>query len=193
MIDGAWSVPTGRTVPQLALAWHRGLVRGTRSGFDDSRLWHLTLWSPESKRGVGTLWVPHRLIVASPYAIADWIGNSGVRVADVTGDGHDDLLVSVGIEGSHHGATLISVFATFGRDVRRIYGRGSVEDKFGGRAYGRNITETSWGARNGMLWFDEPRGGQSVCCPDYRLKYSLRWTGSGWRRVSQHRVPLHYG
>jgi hypothetical protein len=44
-----------------------------------------------------------------------------------------------------------------------------------------------------MLWFNEPRGGQSVCCPDYRLKYTLRWTGHSWIRASEHRIPLHYG
>ncbi|MEK6274812.1 MAG: hypothetical protein AABM30_05670 [Actinomycetota bacterium] len=187
-VDGAWFVPAGRGSPQLAVAWHRGT---TKNGYDDTRLWNLTLWNPEGISG--RRWVPYRLIVASPDPIRDWIGRSGVRLADVTGDGHADLLVSIGIRGSNHAATLISVFATVGGKVRRIYGHGSSEDKRGARAYGRSISETAWGARNGMLWFDEPRGGQSVCCPDYRLEYNLRWTGSGWHRVSERRVPLHYG
>jgi hypothetical protein len=187
VIDRAWFVPAGRGDPQLAVAWHRGTAPA--AGRDD-RLWNLTLWVPEGISG--RRWVPHRLIVASPYPIEDWVGRSGVELADVTGDGQADLLVSVGIAGSNHAATLISVFATVDGRVRRIYGFGFDQDGFGRRAYGRPITETSWGARNGMLWFDEPRGGKSVCCPDYRLKYRLRWTGSGWRRVSEHRVRLHY-
>jgi hypothetical protein len=187
VVDSAWFVPAGRGELQVAVAWHRGTAR---SG-EDTRLWNLTLWNPEGISG--RRWVPYRLIVASPYPIRDSIGRSGVKLADVTGDGHADLLVSVGIVGSNHGASVISVFAMIDGTVRRIYGHGSSEDKFGGRAYGRNITETSWGARHGLLWFDEPRGGKSICCPDYRLKYELRWNGDGWDRVSERRVRQHYG
>jgi hypothetical protein len=184
VVDTAWFVPAGGGDPQLVVAWHRGTS-------PDDRLWNLTLWVPEGFSG--RRWVPHRLIVASPYPIENWIGRSGVQLADVTGDGHADLLVSVGIVGSNHAATLISVFAEVEGRVRRIYGFGFGQDAFGRRAYGRTITETSWGASKGMLWFNEPRGGQSVCCPDYRLKYTLRWTGHGWIRASEHRIPLHYG
>jgi hypothetical protein len=54
------------------------------------------------------------------------------------------------------------------------------------------ISETSWGARRGLLWFDEPRGGESVCCPAYRLQTFMRWTSRGWRVVARRRAsPLH--
>jgi hypothetical protein len=180
VVDGAWFVPAGTTVPQLAVSWHRG--RG------EARLWNLTLWTPEKARNPGTRWRPQRLIKRSPIPILDWEGNAGVRVADVTGDGHRDLLVSLGLPNSNHGATLISVFSG-GPTYRRIYGFGFQEvDKLGRRAYGRLISETQWGAHNGLLWFKEPRGGQSVCCPDYFLRYELRWNGDGWDRVSQRRI-----
>ena len=185
VVDGVWFVPAGSTVPQLAVVWHR--ARGEASS------WNLTLWTPEKARNPGTSWHPQRLIKSAPIPIVDWEGNAGVRLADVTRDGHDDLLVSVGIPGTNHGVTLISVFdgsAPYGR----IYGFGSAEvDKLGTRAYGRNIFETYWGARDSMLWFDEPRGGQSLCCPDYRLKYELHWNGHGWDRVSERRIRMHYG
>ena len=185
VVDGVWFVPAGSTVPQLAVVWHRG--RG------QARLWNLTLWTPEKVRYPGTRWRPQRLIQRSPIPIVDWEGNSGVRLADVTGDGHADLLVSVGIPGTNHGVTLISVFSG-GPTFRRIYGFGSQEvDKRGRRAFGRNIFETRWGAKRGLLWFVEPRGGQSLCCPDYWLRYELRWNGHGWDRVSERRLPAHYG
>ena len=125
--------------------------------------------------------------------ITDWEGNSGVRLADVTGDGHVDFLVSLGIPSYNHGATVISVFSG-ARQYRRIYGFASEPvDKLGRRAFGRHISETEWGARNGLLWFQEPRGGQSVCCPDYFLRYELRWNGHGWDRVSERRIRQHHG
>src|SRR2546423_11214469 len=58
VVDGAWFVPAGRGAPQLAIAWHRGAVHGTGSGYDDARLWNLTLWNPEGL--TGRRWVPHR-------------------------------------------------------------------------------------------------------------------------------------
>jgi hypothetical protein len=192
VIDGVWFVPAGRTVPRVAIAWHRVLPPSVSLGRNIRPVWNLTLWSP-SKRGPTTRWVAYRLIVGSPYPIADWDGNSGVRLADVTGDGHADLLVSVGIKGSNHGATLLSVFATVDGKVRRIYGFDSVEDKSGLTAYGRNVIETQWGARKGLLWFREPGPSQSVCCPDYYLRYELRWNGHGWDRVSEQRIHPNYG
>lgn len=185
VVDGVWFVPAGTTVPQLAVAWHRGRGEG--------RLWNLTLWTPEKARDPGTRWRPQRLIKRSPIPILDWEGNSGVRLADVTGDRHDDLLVSLGIPGSNHGATLVSVFSG-ASPYHRIYGFASEPvDKLGRRAFGRHISETQWGARKGLLWFLEPRGGQSVCCPDYYLKYELRWSGHVWDRVSEWRIRPNYG
>jgi hypothetical protein len=135
VVDGAWFVPAGTTVPQLAVAWHRG--RG------DARTWDLTLWTPEKARNPGTRWRPQRLIKRSPIPIVDWEGKAGVRLADVTGDGHDDLLVSLGLPGSNHVATLISVFSG-SRPYDRIYGFGYAEvDKQGRRAFGRLIPRPS--------------------------------------------------
>jgi hypothetical protein len=184
-VDGVWFVPAGTTVPQLAVAWHRG--RG------EARLWNLTLWTPEKARNPGTRWRPQRLITRSPIPILDWEGNAGVRLADVTGDRHDDLLVALGIPGSNHVATLVSVFSG-APPYHRIYGFGYQEvDKRGRQAFGRLISETEWGARDGLLWFKEPRGGRSVCCPDYFLRYELRWNGHGWDRVSERRIRRAYG
>jgi hypothetical protein len=185
VVDGVWFVAAGTTIPQLAVAWRRGRGEG--------RVWNLTLWTPEKARYPGTSWRPQRLIRRSPIPIVDWEGHAGVRLADVTGDGHHDLLVSLGIPGSNHVATLISVF-NGASPYRRIYGFASeAVDKRGRLAQGRHISETQWGARGGLLWFQEPRGGKSVCCPDYFLRYKLRWNGHGWDRVSERRIRPRYG
>lgn len=185
VVDGVWFVPAGTTVPQLAVVWHRGRGEG--------RLWNLTLWTPAKARYPGTRWRPQRLIKRSPIPIVDWEGNAGVRVADATGDGHPDLLVSLGLPGTNHGATLLSVFSG-SAPYHRIYGFGSTPvDKLGRIAYGRNVIETRWGARNGRLWFLEPGPSRSVCCPDYWVRYELRWNGRGWVRVSERHIRPRYG
>jgi hypothetical protein len=182
-VDGVWFVPAGLTRPQIAIVWH---LRAPRAAWAWGGRWYLTLWSPEGKtRYDAVRWIPHQLIRSSPWPME-------LRIADVTHDGHADLLVSVVVTGANHVLEVVSVFATFGRHVRRIYGRGEQQDQLGHRVYGRSITESAWGARRGLLWFDEPRGGQAVCCPDYRLKYTLRWTSRGWRTASRRLVRIRY-
>lgn len=185
VVDHVWFVPAGTGRPQLAVA----------SRLPHAGSWQLTLWNPEGRSGPRVRWVPHALIPRSPWPIADWFGRSAVRLADVTGDGHDDLLVSVGIAGSNHVSTVVAVYASSGSTVRRIYGGARWDDGKDPRAgsvRGREMTETAWGARNGRLWFDEPRGGTSVCCPAFRLRYELRWSGRGWRPVDARLVRQHY-
>src|SRR5690349_24962485 len=74
-IEAVWYVPAGRGSPQIAVAWHRG-ERHT-----------LTLWT----RFRGRRWGRKTLIRSTPNPL---VGKT-VRLADVTGDGHDDLLVPV--------------------------------------------------------------------------------------------------
>lgn len=186
-LDAVWYVPAGRTRPQVAVAWHFFDRRPVR-GWDDPRRYSLTLWSPESRPWRRARWVPHVLIRASPYGL---VGRS-VRLADVTGDGHDDLLVTVMCSDCNHATAAVSVYATFGKRVRRILGSGRLGVAKGrGRdavVGGRVISETAWGARNGLVWFDEPQGGTAVCCPAHRLQTFMRWGRSGWRTVARRRV-----
>ncbi len=53
---------------------------------------------------------------------------------------------------------------------------------------GRVITETAWGAWRGLVWFDEPRGGVSVCCPAYRVQTFLRRREGRWQTVMTQRL-----
>jgi hypothetical protein len=132
--------------------------------------------------------VPHTLIRASPFILV----GQAVRLADVTGHGHDDLLVTVMCSDCNHSTAVVSLYATFGNAVRRILGSGVFGVAKGpGRdavVHGRVISETAWGARHGLVWFDEPRGGTAVCCPAYRLQTFMRWGPKGWRTVRRKRV-----
>jgi hypothetical protein len=137
------------------------------ASYDYGRRFNLTLWNPQGRAGRNLVrWLPHRLVRSSPFPIS-------LRLADVTHDGHADLLVDIVPQGANNGLDFISVFATFGRHVRRVYGNTCGDEKYG-RICGRGVIETSWGARGGLLWFAEPRGGQAVCCPDYSAQYTLR-------------------
>jgi hypothetical protein len=164
-------------------------------GWDDRRRYVLTLWNPENMTAASATWVPHTLIRSSPYPL---LGRS-VRLADVTGDGHDDLLVTVVCGDCNHATAVASVYAAFGHSVRRIYGGSGVIRVAKGpgpdaTVHGRLMSETAWGARHDLLWFDQPSGDESVCCAPYRLQTFLRWDGHGWRTVRRRRVrPGHDG
>lgn len=187
-VDGVWYVPRGRGRPQVVVAWQ---FRDARAvvGWPDRRRYVLTLWNRERVAGGSAHWVPHTLIRASPFPIV----GQAVRLADVTGDGHDDLLVTVLCSECNHAVASVSVYATFGNTIRRIYGRGSFSVATGpghnATVGGREITETAWGEQRGLIWFDAPWGReQPVCCPRFRMQTFLRWTGNGWRTVWRHRT-----
>jgi hypothetical protein len=190
-IDDVWYVPAGRTKPEVVVSW-RFRDRRPIAGWNDSRRYGLTVWSAESVTAGSARWVPHTLIRASPFPI---LGRS-VRLADVTGDGHDDVLVTVMCSECNHATAIVSIYGHVRGTVQRIYGHGYLGvAKGSGRdagVHGRVIDETAWGARNGLIWFDTPAGGSSVCCPAFRLQTFLRWSGHGWRTVARRRAsPTH--
>jgi hypothetical protein len=119
-IDAVWYVPAGRTRPQVAVAWHF-YDRRPVLGWNDPRRYVLTLWNPEKQTPGSARWVPHMLIRAAPFEL---VGRA-VRLADVTRDGHDDLLVTVLCSDCNHSTAVVSLYATFGNAVRRILGSAS--------------------------------------------------------------------
>ena len=118
-----------------------------------------------------------------------------MRTADVTGDGHRDLLVTVECNGCNHAVSTAAVYADVEGHMRRIYGKGFLDGSKdqGIGVPGRVITETAWGAWKGTIWFDEPGGPErSVCCPAYRLQTFLRWDGARWQTVKKRKLsPEH--
>jgi hypothetical protein len=178
-VDAVWYVPAGRTLPEVVVGWS---YRGPHApSLTSDRLFALTAWHPDQLTAGSARWTPHTLFRDSPFPF----DSSSVRTADVTGDGHQDLLVTIRCNVCNHGTAAASIFADRGDTVRRVYGNGfldgSKSEHVGVR--GRVITETAWGATSGLVWFDEPRGGSSVCCPDHRLQTFLRWQGGEWVTV----------
>jgi hypothetical protein len=190
-LDHVWYVPAGRGVPRVVVGWHFEALRKIPA-WADPRRYVVTVWTPRRLTRGSAWWVPTTLIRASPFPLS----GESIRLSDVTGDGVDDLLVTVVCSECNHATAVASIYAERQGAIRKIYGTGVISVAKGpgpnAEVHGRLISETAWGARGGLVWFDEPRGGSAVCCPAYRLQTFLRWTGHGWTVVSRRRVsPRH--
>jgi hypothetical protein len=182
-LERVWHVPAGTGSAEDVVGWSRRgcpLFKGTPAG----RCYALTV----SRRGRHTTLFSH-----SPFPFLA----TSVRTADVTADGHEDLLVTIECNACNHAVSAAAVYADVGDRMRRIYGNGFF-DWSGGRGTvgvpGRQIVETAWGARRGMVWFDEPHYGphSSMCCPDYRVQTFMRWDGSSLRTVKTRKVSAEH-
>lgn len=180
-VEQVWSVPPGTGAREVVVGWsYRGRhVPGTLT----DRRYVLTVW----RLGAGG-WTSTTLFRRSPFPFQP----TSVRTADVTGDGHRDLLVTVECNGCNHAVATAAVYADVGRRMRRIYGSGFLDGSKGQGigVPGLNIVETAWGAWRGLVWLDEPHYGprSSMCCPEYRIQTFLRWDGDRWRVVSKRKV-----
>jgi len=188
-IRHVWYVPAGRTVPEVVVGWsYRG--RHVVSAISPDVRYALTVWHPDQVSAGSARWTPHTLFKGSPFPF----DSTSVRTADVTGDGHRDLLVTIECNGCNHAVAAASVYADRGSTIRRIYGRGFLDGSKGQHVGvpGRVITETAWGAWRGLVWFDEPHYGpqSSICCPDYHVQTFLRWNRGRWRTVRTRKVSL---
>jgi hypothetical protein len=151
-VDRAWLIPATRREPkQLLVEWHRTELVAPKGGKPyPNVVWRLVLLTQRSDRGYS--------VVSGAEALNPI---EEVRLADVTADRHLDVLVH-DVVGNHWcGPT--RVVATISGRPRTVF----VAD----------WCETSWEVRRGLLHVDEPRGGQSVCCPSHRLLSTYRWNG----------------
>jgi hypothetical protein len=184
-VEHVWRVPAGTGAREVVVGWsYRGRhVAGTAT----DRRYVLTVW----RRGAAE-WTSTTLFGRSPFPFQP----SSVRTADVTGDGHQDLLVTIECNDCNHAAAAAAVYADVGGRMRRIYGSGFLDESKGQGigVPGLNIVETAWGSRRGLVWFDEPHYGpdSSICCPDYRVQTFLRWDGGRWRTVKTRKVSAEH-
>jgi hypothetical protein len=181
-IEHVWRVPAGTGVAEVVVGWSRPGRCAISKVMPAGRCYGLTV-----RRRVGP---STTLFSHSPFPFEP----TSVRTADVTGDGHKDLLVTIECSECNHAAAAAAVYADVGGRMRLIYGNGFIDSTVGASVPGRPITETAWGARRGMVWFDVPHYGpqSSICCPDYRVQTFLRWAGDQWRTVRTVRVsPDH--
>lgn len=182
-IEHVWRVPAGTGVAEVVVGWSR---RGCRlfKANPVGRCYALTVW----RRNRHTTLFSH-----SPFPFQP----TSVRTADVTGDGHRDLLVTIECNQCNHAASAAAVYADVASRMRRIYGNGFVDWSGGRRTVGtpgREIVETAWGARRGLVWFDVPHYGpqSSMCCPDYRVQTFLRWDRTRWLTVARRKVSAEH-
>jgi hypothetical protein len=182
-LEHVWHVPAGTGVPEDVVGWSRRgclLFKGNPAG----RCYALTVWRHDGHT---------TLFSHSPFPFQP----TSVRTADVTGDGHRDLLVTIECNDCNHAASAAAVYADVDGQMRRIYGNGFFDwsgDRGTVGVPGRQIVETAWGAWKGLVWFDVPHYGprSSVCCPDYRIQTFLRWDGAGWRTARSRKVSSEH-
>jgi hypothetical protein len=159
-IDSAWYVRRSRGHPaQILVEWHH--VEWVAPKFTPYRdeSWHLVLWTPTSLRGYNVRWRSH-VVVAGTFVL-DPIDD--VRLADLTGDGHPEVIVA-DWEGNH------------GCGPRRIVST----SRFRPRAIlSWNACETDWVVEHGVLKLRAAayRAGDSMCCATFERFTSYRWNG----------------
>jgi hypothetical protein len=150
----------------VLIEWHRVEHVAPKGGRGwDSPVWRLVLWTRTDR------WRPYHVIDGP--TVLDPIDD--VRLADVTHDGRADLLVS-DVQGNH-GSGPYRVVMGGGAPVTLLAGEWA---------------ESSWRVRHGALTILEPRGGRSVCCPDWYAYITYRWTGTDLVVGRTRLVRQHY-
>jgi hypothetical protein len=149
-IDRGWLIPRTRTEPQqLLVQWHRTELVAPKGGRPYPYVvWRLVLLTGQMRH----------VVLTGPTVLGPI---EEIRLADVTGDGHLDVLVHD--QQGNHGCGPTKVVATVRGRPRTVFAA--------------DWCETSWHVRRGVLHVDEPRGGTSVCCPSHRLLSTYRWNG----------------
>jgi hypothetical protein len=164
-LDRAWYVGRG----QVLVEWHRVERVSPKGGGERYKapytVWRLVLWTRDKG------WHP-RYVIAGPTVLSPI---DDVRFADLTHDGRRDLLVS-DVQGNH-GSGPYRVLAGGPRPATILAG---------------DWSESSWRVRHGVLTIVEPRGGQSVCCPDFHAYLTYRWNGKRLVLASTRLVRLRY-
>jgi hypothetical protein len=151
-VDRAWFIPGTRNEPrQLLVEWHRKELVAPKGGRPFPYIvWRLVLLTGQTS---------YRYVVLAGPRVLDPIEE--IRLADVTRDGHLDVLIHD--DQGNHGCGPTRVVATARGRPRTVFTA--------------DWCETSWHVRRGQLHVDEPRGGQSMCCPSHRLLSTYRWNG----------------
>jgi hypothetical protein len=163
-LDRAWRV----SPRQVLVEWHRVERVAPKGGGEKYEapymLWRLVLWTRTDR------WRPSSIVGGS------WAQSpiDEVSFADLTHDGRPELLVS-DVQGNHGSGPYRVVLGGL-RPVTILAGEWA---------------ESWWRVRDGVLTIVEPRGGRSVCCPEFRAFVRYRWTGrrlvvAGTRLVRQH-------
>jgi hypothetical protein len=168
-----WYLHGGREPDQVLVEWiQTPKVSLYGDELPSSVRWGLTLWTQAPLRA-NDFQAPWR---GTPLPLIKWPpGAPGlqVRFADVTGDGHPDVLYEQW-PGTNHGCGPHQIVATLGGgQVWRVFNASP-------------MCETSMYGVRGLLGVDLPLWGphDSMCCWSRVQKVRMRWTGRRYALVS---------
>jgi hypothetical protein len=167
-----WFIHGGRQPDQVLVEWVRtNTVSLYGQSFPENVPWGLTLWT-QSPRRPADFQAPWHGIAIPHLTLAPGAPNLRVALADVTSDGHPDVLVEQ-YPHTNHGCGPHRVVATLLHGTTwRIF-----------RAW---LCETTLRGAGGLLALDLPYYARrdSVCCWSKVEKLRLRWAGNRYVTAS---------
>jgi hypothetical protein len=173
-----WFLHGGRQADQVLVEWVRSrTVSLYGHHFPDTVRWGLTVWT-QTPRRPGDYQAPWKGVAIPLLKLAPGAPNMRVGLADVTSDGHPDLLVEQ-YPHTNHRCGPRQVVATLPHGTTwRIF-----------RAW---LCETTLHGSSGLLALDLPyyESGDSVCCSSKVEKLRQRWNGRRYVTVSD-RIVSH--
>jgi hypothetical protein len=172
-----WFIHGGHAADQVLVEWIRSKsVSLYGEKFSDTVRWGLTLWT-QTPRGPADSQAPWKGVAIPTLRLAPGAPNMRIARADVTSDGHPDVLFEQ-YPHTNHACGPHQVFATLS------HGRSW-------RIFRADLCETPLRGSRGQLALDRPyyTDGDSVCCPSKFEKVRLRWDGHRFVTVSDRIVP----
>jgi hypothetical protein len=166
-----WFIRGGRQPDQVLVEWIRsGRISLYETDFPDTVRWGLTLWTQTPRRV--DYQGPWKGVAIQLLKVAPGAPNLRVALADVTSDGHPDVLVEQ-YPHTNHGCGPHQVVST-------------MRDGSTWPAFRRWMCEIDLRGRKGLLALDLPYylRGDSVCCWSKVEKVRLRWNGRRFVKVS---------
>jgi hypothetical protein len=160
-----WFIHGGQARDQVLVEWVRGkTISLYGSDFSDAVRWGLTLWT-QTPPTPADYQAPWKGVAIPLLRLAPGAPNMRVALADVTSDGHPDVLVEQ-YPHTNHGCGPHQVIAT-------------LSDRRSWRIFRADLCETTLRGSRGLLALDRPYhiAGDSVCCPSKIEKVRLRWNG----------------
>lgn len=173
-----WFLHGGRVRDQVLVEW----VRSRRASlyaqdFPERVRWGLTLWT-QTPPSTPNFWAPWTGVAIPLARVPPGAPYTGVALADVTSDGHPDVLLEQ-YPHTNHGCGPHVVIAT-------LRNRGTW------RLFQSWLCETTLRGERGLLALDLPRygPGDGVCCWSKELALRLRWNGRRYVTVSARLVRV---
>jgi hypothetical protein len=167
-----WFIHGGRQPDQVLVEWIRSRTVSLYGyEFSDTVRWGLILWTQTPPRPANYQ-APWKGVAIPLLKLAPGAPNMRVGLADVTSDGHPDVLVEQ-YPHTNHGCGPHQVVATLTKGITW-------------RIFRASLCETTLHGIRGLLALDLPYyvNGDSVCCWSKVGKLRLHWNGHRYIRVS---------